>query len=91
MNQNELTQSLMNELFTLPEEKIREVKDFILFLKYRSNPDFHSKMDKGSFLKNPRQGWNESFALMAKEGDDLLIDEDLTGQSKWDNEEWEWK
>ncbi|MEW6738189.1 MAG: AbrB/MazE/SpoVT family DNA-binding domain-containing protein [Acidobacteriota bacterium] len=42
-------------------------------------------------VKKPRQGWNEAFREMAKRGDDKLIDEDLTGKTSWDKEEWEWK
>jgi len=38
----------------------------------------------------PRQGWGEKFRLMAESGDDRMIDEDLSGQSEWDKDEWEW-
>ena len=41
-------------------------------------------------LGKPRQGWAEAFRAMAEAGDDRLLDEDLTGQSLWDQEEWEW-
>jgi antitoxin MazE len=40
--------------------------------------------------KKPRQGWDEAFRAMAAAGDDKLLDEDLTGQSRWDQEEWQW-
>jgi len=39
---------------------------------------------------HPRQGWAEEFEAMAQAGDDVLLDEDLTGASAWDEEEWEW-
>jgi antitoxin MazE len=39
---------------------------------------------------HPRQGWNEKFQLMAKSGDDKLIDTDLGGETEWDKDEWEW-
>jgi antitoxin MazE len=39
---------------------------------------------------HPRQGWDEKFQLMTKDGDDKMIDEDLSGQSDWDKDEWEW-
>jgi hypothetical protein len=91
MNQNELSQSLMKELYSLLEEKIREVKDFILFLKYKANSDFYSKKSSEPLYFNPRVGWNELFQSMGEQGDDLLLDEDLSGQTKWDKEEWEWK
>jgi antitoxin MazE len=38
----------------------------------------------------PRQGWDEKFQLMAGSGDDKLIDMDLSGQTEWDKDEWEW-
>lgn len=37
----------------------------------------------------PRKGWAEKFAVMAAKGDDILFDEEI--QSKWNEEEWEWK
>ena len=37
-----------------------------------------------------RKGWEEAFRAMAEHGDDRLVDEDLTGQTRWDEEEWEW-
>ena len=38
----------------------------------------------------PRQGWDEAFRAMAERGEDQLLDDDLIGQSRWDQEEWEW-
>lgn len=38
----------------------------------------------------PRQGWDQAFRAMAEQGEDRLLDEDLTGQSPWDANEWEW-
>lgn len=35
-------------------------------------------------VKNPRQGWEEAFHIMAEHGDDQLLDEDLTGRTYWD-------
>ncbi len=40
--------------------------------------------------KKPRQGWDESFARMARLGDDGLIDHGRIGSSKWDRTEWVW-
>lgn len=38
-----------------------------------------------------REGWENAFRLMAEKGDDQLLDkENLTNQSSWDAEEWEW-
>jgi antitoxin MazE len=38
----------------------------------------------------PRQGWGEKFQLMAESGDDKMIDAELSGQTEWDKDEWEW-
>jgi antitoxin MazE len=35
-----------------------------------------------------RTGWDESFAAMAKEQDDVLLDE--VNITNWDQVEWEW-
>ena len=40
-------------------------------------------------LGSPRKGWSKKFAVMAAKGDDVLSEPDV--QSKWDEEEWEWK
>ncbi len=39
---------------------------------------------------HPRQGWDEAFQAMAEQGEDQLLDEDLTGRTPWDEDEWEW-
>lgn len=39
---------------------------------------------------HPRQGWAESFHLMAERGDDQLPDETITSQTSWDENEWQW-
>ena len=42
-------------------------------------------------IKKTRSGWNESFKTMAQNNDDKLLDEEqLSYQSSWDEEEWEW-
>lgn len=38
----------------------------------------------------PRQGWEEKFKCMAVAGDDRLLDGELTCQSTWDEDEWQW-
>lgn len=40
--------------------------------------------------KRPRRNWEASFRAMAENGDDRLIDADLTGRSSWGKGEWEW-
>ena len=39
----------------------------------------------------PRMGWESAFQQMAQRGDDHLADGALTGQTSWDDAEWEWK
>ena len=36
----------------------------------------------------PREGWSERFAEMAREGDDELLDADVP--TEWDETEWTW-
>lgn len=38
----------------------------------------------------PRQGWDKAFREMAQQGDDQLLDGDLSNQSQWDQQEWQW-
>lgn len=38
----------------------------------------------------PRRGWAEAFQAMAAQGDDVLLDPDVLGESAWEAEEWEW-
>jgi antitoxin MazE len=38
--------------------------------------------------QKPRQGWEQAFAQMAAEGNDVLLDEPLP--TEWDIEDWEW-
>ena len=37
----------------------------------------------------PREGWDEAFRLMARRGDDVLLD-DVAGLTTFDETEWEW-
>jgi antitoxin MazE len=37
-----------------------------------------------------RQGWEEAFFAMTEHEDDRLLDEDLTGQTRWDENQWQW-
>lgn len=40
-------------------------------------------------LSNPRHGWDQAFAQMARLKDDALLDEAV--DTRFDSEEWEWK
>jgi antitoxin MazE len=40
--------------------------------------------------RSPRQGWEEQFKAMAKQGDDPLLDAELVSPTSWDANEWEW-
>jgi antitoxin MazE len=39
-------------------------------------------------IENPRQGWEEAFQEMARQGDDQLLDS--ASATQWDEEEWQW-
>ncbi len=39
-------------------------------------------------VTGPRAGWAEAFRSMTREGDDEMLDPELT--SRWDKEEWVW-
>jgi len=41
--------------------------------------------------RSPRADWAGQFELMAKRGDDRLLDDQAVSPSRWDAEEWEWK
>ena len=40
--------------------------------------------------RKPRTGWKESFAKMARQGDDKLLDPQPLS-TRWDDEDWQWK
>jgi len=40
--------------------------------------------------RDPRAGWAEAFRQMADSGDDKLLDAEAP-QTRWDEEEWEWR
>jgi antitoxin MazE len=42
-------------------------------------------------VRKPREGWAEKFQAMAARGDDKMLDAEVTSQTSWDKEEWEWK
>ncbi|KAF0153295.1 MAG: SpoVT/AbrB domain-containing protein [Ignavibacteria bacterium] len=53
------------------------------------------EIDHGRIIISPisrnRDSWEISFQKMAKNKDDILLDNDsLLSQAKWDKEEWEW-
>jgi antitoxin MazE len=41
-------------------------------------------------IRRPRDGWDEQFELMAKRGEDRLLDVEASSLTRWDAEEWEW-
>lgn len=42
-------------------------------------------------VRRPRAGWAEAAQRMAAAQNDALLDPDLTGQSEFDQQEWEWR
>ena len=41
-------------------------------------------------VQHMRQGWEEAFKAMSKQGDDELLDGKPLVSNDWDEEEWEW-
>ena len=42
-------------------------------------------------ISKPRESWDSAFYKMSQNKDDILLDsQELSNQSSWDNEEWEW-
>lgn len=39
----------------------------------------------------PRAGWEDAFREMALQGDDLLLDGDVSTTESFDAEDWEWR
>ena len=39
--------------------------------------------------EKPREGWNEAFQRMARQGDDIVVD-DAADRTDWEAAEWEW-
>lgn len=40
--------------------------------------------------KSPREDWEGQFRAMAKQGDDRLLDSDVSSFTRWDEEQWQW-
>lgn len=41
-------------------------------------------------IETPRSNWTQSFAKMAAQKDDELIDQDTKLATEWDQSEWRW-
>lgn len=41
-------------------------------------------------LTKSRQGWEEAFRRMSKEGDDRLLDHECLPRTGWEKSEWKW-
>lgn len=42
-------------------------------------------------IKSSRKDWDAAFKKMAAEGDDQLLDPEISNQTDWDESDWEWK
>mgnify|MGYP001549311648 CR=1 FL=1 len=42
-------------------------------------------------IKSSRKDWDAAFKKMAAEGDDQLLDPEISTPTDWDESEWEWK
>jgi antitoxin MazE len=40
--------------------------------------------------ERPRHAWEDAFQSMAEHADDQLVDQDCTGHTDWDKDEWQW-
>ena len=40
-------------------------------------------------VAGPRAGWAEAFQGMSREGDDVLLDDEVA-PTRWDEDEWRW-
>lgn len=41
-------------------------------------------------VSHSRQNWDEAFKVMSDQGDDRMVNGDLSNQSSWEKTEWEW-
>ena len=42
-------------------------------------------------ISKPRELWDSVFRNMSRNNDDILLDsQEISSQSSWDNDEWEW-
>lgn len=66
----------------------------VLLEQSRLGTEVELEVEEGSIVIRPasrtRAGWEEKFKLMAEQGDDKMIDEELGEQTAWDKDEWEW-
>jgi antitoxin MazE len=65
-----------------------------LILKQSSIKDeVEIKAQNGNIIifpaKHPRHDWDEAFQTMHEQSDDKMLDDNLTNQTRWDEEEWE--
>jgi antitoxin MazE len=42
-------------------------------------------------VKKPRANWAAAFQEMARQGDDVLLDQAAASLSSWDEDDWEWQ
>ena len=39
---------------------------------------------------HPREGWADSFRMMAERQDDQMLDHEASAPTRWDEQEWKW-
>ncbi len=65
-----------------------------LIQQYQFGDTVELEPQKGQLVirpaRKPRQGWDESFASMARHRDEVRMDHGRIGASKWDRTEWVW-
>jgi hypothetical protein len=61
----------------------------------RSGGQVELEIEAGRLSVRPagyaRTGWDGAFRCTATQGDNVLLDPDLTTSSEWDAAEWEWQ
>jgi antitoxin MazE len=72
---------------------VRIPKPVLDSLALKENQEVSLSVQRGKLIiqpaRRPREGWDEAFALMAKRGDDKLLEPDFP-PTEWEETEWTW-
>ena len=52
--------------------------------------DVHKEQIVIRSASKPRKDWAKRFRQISERGDDKLLDREVTAQSSWDEDEWQW-
>lgn len=59
------------------------------FNKSADHQEVPDRLKQTGRRAGPRAGWAEAFQAMSREGDDVLLDEEVV-PTRWDEDEWRW-